>query len=212
MDEILRVLLPISIDGDQMFYKVEVSDHIRVSPRLFDLELNESVLRAIKQKYDGMIDPALGVVIDVAAVKQIGEGIIIPGDGASYYETTFELLVFQPELHEAITGKIKDIADFGAFITLGPIDGMIHISQTMDDFVSFAKDKTLSGRDSKRALKVGDTCRARVIAVSFKDVTNPKIGLTMRQPGLGKLDWIIAEEAPAEVKEVISKKQKSISK
>ena len=184
-----------------MFYRMEVSDHIRVSPRLFSLEMDEAVLRAVKQKYDGLIDPTLGVVIDVSTVKNIGEGIIIPGDGASYYETTFELLTFQPELHEVLTGKIKDIADFGAFITLGPIDGMIHISQTMDDFVSFAKDKTLSGRDSKRSLRVGDACRARVIAVSFKDVTNPKIGLTMRQPGLGRLDWITAEDAPVEHKE-----------
>jgi len=180
-----------------MFYKVEVNDHIRVPPRLFAFDVNEAVLRAVKQKYDGLIDPNLGVVIDVANVKEIGEGVIIPGDGASYYDTTFELLTFTPEMSEVCAGKIKDIADFGAFITLGPIDGMIHISQTMDDFVSFAKDKTLSGRDSKKVLKVGDTCRARVIAVSFKDVTNPKIGLTMRQPGLGKLEWIAAEEAPA---------------
>lgn len=193
-----------------MFYRMEVSDHIRVSPRLFNLEIEEAVLRAVKQKYDGLIDPTMGVVIDVASVKNIGEGIIIPGDGASYFETTFELLTFQPELHEVLTGKIKDIADFGAFITLGPIDGMIHISQTMDDFVSFAKDKTLSGRDTKRVLRVGDTCRARVIAVSFKDVTNPKIGLTMRQPGLGRLDWIAADDAPAvEAKEDKKEDKKS---
>jgi len=181
-----------------MFYKTEVNDHVRVPPRFFTFDVKEAVLKAVKQKYDGMIDPNLGVVIDVSSVKNIGEGIIIPGDGASYYDTTFELLVFQPELQEILPGKIKDIADFGAFITLGPIDGMIHISQTMDDFVTFAKDKTLSGRDSKRGLKIGDNCRARVIAVSFKDVTNPKIGLTMRQPGLGKLEWITAEDAPAE--------------
>ena len=184
-----------------MFYKIEVNDHIRVPPRLFAFDVNEAVLKAVKQKYDGLIDPNLGVVIDVANVKEIGEGVIIPGDGASYYDTTFELLAFTPEMSEVCTGKIKDIADFGAFITLGPIDGMIHISQTMDDFVSFAKDKTLSGRDSKRALKVGDICRARVIAVSFKDVTNPKIGLTMRQPGLGKLDWITVEEEPVKAPE-----------
>src|SRR3989344_3751164 len=191
-----------------MFYRTEISDHIRVSPRLFNLEINEAILRAVKQKYDGLIDPTIGVVIDVSSIKNIGEGIIIPGDGASYYETTFELLLFQPELHEVLTGKIKDIADFGAFITLGPIDGMIHISQTMDDFVTFAKDKTLSGRDSKRSLKVGDTCRARIIAVSFKDVTNPKIGLTMRQPGLGKIEWIAAEEQPAPAAEKTEKGKK----
>ena len=191
-----------------MFYKVEVQDHIRVSPRFFTFNVEEAVLKAVKQKYDGMIDPALGVVIDVATVKQIGEGVVIPGDGASYFETTFELLVFQPELQEVLAGRIKDIADFGAFITLGPIDGMIHISQTMDDFVTFSKDKTLSGRDSKRSLKVNDTCRARVIAVSFKDVTNPKIGLTMRQPGLGKIEWIAAEEQPAPAAEKTEKGKK----
>lgn len=190
-----------------MFYRVEVNDHIRVPPRLFEFDVKHAVLKAVKQKYDGLIEPTMGVVIDVSNVKQIGEGIIIPGDGASYYDTTFELLVFQPELQEVCQGKIKDIADFGAFITLGPIDGMIHISQTMDDFVSFAKDKTLSGRDSKRTLSVGDTCRARVIAVSFKDVTNPKIGLTMRQQGLGKMEWIAAEEAPAAAPEEKTEKK-----
>ena len=133
-----------------------------------------------------MIDTELGVIVDVVNVVNVGEGAVIFGDGASYYTTTFELLSFKPEQQEVITGKIKDIADFGAFITLGPIDGMIHISQTMDDYVTFAKDKTLQGRDSKRSLKIGDTCRAKVVAVSFKDVTNPKIGLTMRQPLLGK--------------------------
>ena len=89
---------------------------------------------------------------------------------------------------------------------------MIHISQTMDDFVTFAKDKTLSGRDSKRTLRVGDMCRARVIAVSFKDVTNPKIGLTMRQPGLGKLEWIEKEEAPVAAPEEEKKPSKKEKK
>ena len=107
-------------------------------------------------------------------------------------------------MQEVIPGKIKDIADFGAFITMGPIEGMIHISQTMDDFVSFAKDKVLTGKDTKRMLKVGDQCRARVIAVSFKDVTNPKLGLTMRQQGLGKAEWS-EEEEPKKGKKTDSK-------
>ncbi len=190
-----------------MFYKIEVSDHVRVPPRFMGDSVTTAVLKAVRQKFEGRIDPALGVVIDVTSVKNVGEGKIIPGDGASYFETTFELLTFQPEMQEVITGKIKDIADFGAFITLGPIDGMIHISQTMDDFVSFSKEKTLGGRDSKRSLKIGDTCRARVIAVSFKDVTNPKIGLTMRQPGLGKLDWI-ADETDEKKTEAVEEKKK----
>ena len=177
-----------------MYYKIELKDHIRVPPNLFNLDVKEAVMKSIKKKYDGFISKDMGIVIDASNVKEIGEGIIIPGDGSSYYETTFEVLSFKPELQEVILGRIRDIVDFGAFITLGPIDGMIHVSQTMDDFVSFSKEKTLAGKESKKTLKVNDVCRARIIAVSFKDPLNPKLGLTMRQQGLGRLDWIEDEQ------------------
>ena len=173
-----------------MFYRTTLQDHIRVPPNLFGLSAQEAVTKQIKKKYDGFIAKDLGTVIDVSDVNEIREGIIIPGDGAAYYDTTFELLTFKPEMQEVVLGKIRDIADFGAFIHLGPIEGMIHVSQTMDDFVSFSKEKVLSGKESKRTLKVGDRCRARIIAISFKDVSNPKLGLTMRQEFLGKLEWI----------------------
>ena len=181
-----------------MFYKTEVTDHIRVPPDMFGMPVEEAVVKRVKKKYEGYISKDLGIVIDVADVAEIGEGIIIPGDGSPYYACRFNLLAFKPEMHEVILGKIKDIADFGAFINLGPLDGMIHVSQTMDDFVSFSKEKVLTGKDSKRVLKVGDNCRARIIAVSFKDLQNPKLGLTMRQAGLGKVEWL--EEPAKEAK------------
>jgi DNA-directed RNA polymerase subunit E' len=186
-----------------MFYKVEIQDHIRVPPDLFGKPAREAVLERVKKEYEGFISKDLGIVVDVQKVNEIREGVIIPGDGASYYETVFELLTFKPELQEVLLGKIKDIADFGAFITIGPTEGMIHVSQTMDDFVSFTKDKVLQGKESKKVLKVGDKCKARIIAISFKDPTNPKLGLTMRQPNLGRLDWAaeeIKEEKPKEEK------------
>ena len=177
-----------------MYYKIEVNDKIRVPPDLFALPLSDAVTKRVKKQYSGYISKDMGIVIDVSHVKSIGEGVIIPGDGASYYDTTFELITFKPELQEIVMGRIRDIADFGAFIDLGPVEGMIHISQTMDDFVSYSKDKVLIGKESKRTLKVDDICKARIIAISFKDTTNPKIGLTMRQPGLGKIEWIEEEE------------------
>ena len=183
-----------------MFYKIELKDHIRVPPNLFNLPLEEAVIKRIKTKYSGFISKDIGIVIDVPGVKNIGEGIIIAGDGASYYDVAFELLTYKPEMQEIVVGKIKDIAEFGAFINIGPIDGMIHISQTMDDFVSFSKDKTLTGKETKRILKVNDLCRARIIAVSFKDVLNPKLGLTMRQQGLGRMEWLKEEAEEKNVK------------
>lgn len=68
------------------------------------------------------------------------------------------------------------------------------------------------GKSSKRSLKSGDTCVARIVAISHKG-ESPKIGLTMRQPGLGKLDWIKEEKAKKEkdAKKVL-KSQESKSK
>ena len=172
-----------------MFYSVKVSDHIRVPPTEFSKELHSAVIGQIKKVYSGYISQELGYVVDIIGVTKVDEGIIIPGDGAAYYDAEFELLTFLPELHEVVLGTIRDITDFGAFLSLGPVEGMIHIGQTMNDFVSFSKEKVLTGKDSNRSIKVGDRCFARIVAVSFKDITNPKIGLTMRQDGLGKVEW-----------------------
>ena len=179
-----------------MYYRTLVKDYIRVPPDKFGLPKEEAILAMIKKGYEGHISKELGVVIEVSKVFEVGEGIIIPGDGATYYETSFELLTFKPEMQEVLYGRINDIADFGAFMSLGPIEGMIHISQTMDDYVSFSKERFLTGKDTRRSLKVGDLCKARIIAISYKEPTNPKIGLTMRQVGLGRLEWI--DESAAE--------------
>ncbi len=189
-----------------MYYRTQIKDYIRVPPDHFHLPKDEAIITMIRKAYEGHISKKLGVVIEVSQIFEVGEGIIIPGDGATYYETTFELLTFKPEMQEVILGRINDIADFGAFINLGPIEGMIHISQTMDDYVSFSKERVLMGKDSKRSLKVGDLCRARIIAVSYKDPTNPKIGLTMRQPGLGRLEWLEEESSKGGKKQSPKKK------
>ena len=175
-----------------MFYKLKLKDHVRVPPTLLDpnLPVKDAIIFAIKHAYTNMISQDLGVIIDVLKISKIYDGIIIPGDGASYYDTEFELLTFKPELNELVYGKIRDITDFGAFIDIGGVEGMVHVSQSMDDFVSFSKEKVLQGKKTGQSLKVGDKCKARIIAVSYKDLNNPKIGLSMRQEGLGKLEWL----------------------
>ncbi|MBN2566559.1 DNA-directed RNA polymerase [Candidatus Woesearchaeota archaeon] len=177
-----------------MFYRLKLQDHIRVPPNLFSEDVNISILAMLKKKFDGWISKDLGIVVGVTGIDEVQDGIIIPGDGASYYGVIFQLVTFKPELQEVVLGKVKDLADFGAFMNIGPTEGMIHISQTMNDFVSFSKDKVLMGKESKRNLRIGDRCLARIIAVSYKDLSNPKLGLTMRQKGLGKLEWVQEDE------------------
>ncbi|MEK6969717.1 MAG: DNA-directed RNA polymerase [Nanoarchaeota archaeon] len=188
-----------------MFYKVRVKDHVRVPPKMFNLNKKDAVLKNITSSYENFVSKELGFVINVIDVGEVKEGVIVPGDGAGYYETEFDLLTFRPELNELVYGKIRDITDFGAFIDLGGVEGMVHISQSMDDFVSFSKDKVLQGKKTNQSLKVGDKCKARIIAVSYKDLNNPKIGLSMRQEGLGKIDWL--EQQKETVKEVAKDKE-----
>ncbi|MCX6749382.1 MAG: DNA-directed RNA polymerase [Candidatus Pacearchaeota archaeon] len=172
-----------------MFYLTEVEDYIRVEPKLFGIPTIEAVEKQLKESYADYYDKELGKVVSVIDVLKVGEGVIIPGDGAAYYNSTFTLLVWKPELHEIIYGVISEITNFGAFIDMGSMRGMIHISQTMEDYVSFSKTNTLTGKSSKKVLKSGDLCLARIVAISHKG-DEPKIGLTMRQPGLGKLEWV----------------------
>lgn len=172
-----------------MFYLVEVEDHVRVEPGLFGLDTAEAVRQQLHKTYADFQDRDLGAVVDVLEVVEVTDGVIIPGDGAAYYKSTFKLIVFKPELQELVYGTVQEITSFGAFLDLGVSRGMIHISQTMDDYVSFSKTGSLQGKDGKRSLNVGDNCVARVVAISFKG-DEPKIGLTMRQPGLGKIEWL----------------------
>ena len=172
-----------------MFYLTDVEDYVRVEPKLFGLPTLEAVENQLRETYANYYDKELGRVVSVIDVLEVGEGVLIPGDGAAYYGSKFKLLVWKPELQELIYGTISEIANFGAFIDMGVMKGMIHISQTMSDFVSFSKSNALLGKVSKRTLKQGDLCVARIVAISHKG-EEPKIGLTMRQPGLGKLEWI----------------------
>ena len=176
-----------------MFYLIEVNDYVRVEPKLFGLPTIDAVEQQLKETYTDYYDKEIGKVIVVTEIIDVGEGVIIPGDGAAYYNSNFKLLVWKPELQELAFGIVSEITNFGAFMDLGVMKGMIHISQTMEDYVSFSKTNALVGKASKKSLKKGDTCLARIVAISHKG-GEVKIGLTMRQPGLGKLEWIKEEQ------------------
>lgn len=188
-----------------MFYIVDVEDYIRVEPKLFGLDTKTAVEEQLHNTYSNYHDEEIGEVIAIISVGKVGEGVIIPGDGAAYYNSEFKLLIWKPELNELVYGTIEEITNFGAFINLGAMRGMIHISQTMEDFVSFSSSNTLSGKATKRVLKKGDSCLARIVAISYKG-DQPKIGLTMRQPGLGKIEWI--EEDKKKEKSAAKKAEK----
>ncbi|MEK6914263.1 MAG: DNA-directed RNA polymerase [Nanoarchaeota archaeon] len=187
-----------------MFYIVDVEDYVRVEPKLFGLKTSDAVAKQLQEIYSNYHDKEIGEVIGIISVMEVGNGVIIPGDGAAYYNSKFKLIAWKPELQEIVYGSIEEITNFGAFVNIGVMNGVIHISQTMDDYVTFSNTGTLFGKDSKKILKKKDLCLARIVAISYKG-DQPKIGLTMRQPGFGKIEWIMDEKK-------INKKSKKVKK
>jgi len=186
-----------------MYQLVTIEDEIAVPPNKFNLDLDEAVKQSIADKFEGKIDPEIGVPLAVTEILNVSEGRVLPGDPSVHYPTRFKLLAWQPREQELVEGEVVDITEWGAFVRVGAMDGLVHISQVMDDFVSFdEKNSQLSGRTSRRILKVGDSVRSRIISISLKETT--KIGLTMRQPFLGNIKWM---EADAKVKKQEKKEE-----
>jgi DNA-directed RNA polymerase subunit E' len=177
-----------------MYKIVTVKEKIRVPPEKLTMKVKDAVKESIADQMEGIVDQRVGIILSVIAVDEVGEGKIIAGDPGVFYVSTFKLLAFKPELQELAYGEVIDNTEFGSFVRVGPMDGLIHISQLMDDFVSYDnKNSVFLGKESKRTLKEGDLIRARIIAVSTGKEDN-KMGLTMRQPLLGSLAWIEEEK------------------
>ena len=92
-----------------MFYLAEVEDYVRVEPKLFGLPTLEAVDQQLRETYTDYYNRDLGKVVVVIEVLEVGEGVIIPGDGAAYYNTRFKLLVWKPEMHDLVYGTISEI-------------------------------------------------------------------------------------------------------
>ena len=175
-----------------MFKLVTLEDTIRIPPEKFGEGIDTVGYEQLKMKYEGMVDEELGYVIAVTKIKVNPLGKIIPGDGATFHKVKFSLLTFFPKIQEVVEGEVVEIADFGAFIRIGPVDALLHVSQLMDDYISHdERQGVLMGKETKRKLTTGDHVRVRITAVSLgRGGGSGKIGVTARQPFLGKIEWI----------------------
>jgi len=185
-----------------MYVKIRAIDVVRVPPERLGGDQRLVVKEMLQDKLEGRMDKTVGMFLAILDVVKTEEGRIMIGDGGVYYETTFDVLVFRPKMQEIVEGEVAEIVEFGAFVEIGPLDGLLHISQITDEYISYdEKGVKLNTKETNRTLGEGDKVRARIVAISLneKDPGDSKIGLTMRQPGLGKIEWI-EEEREKELK------------
>ncbi len=177
-----------------MYKMLTVQDKVRVPPSKFDMDVKEAVVESLRETLEGSTDANHGVFLAVTEVLDVGEGKILPEDGSIHYPCKYKVMTYLPVEDEMFEGEIVDLTEFGAFVRLGPLDGLVHVSQIMDDKVNYdPKNAILAGRDRKKKLKEGDVVRARISGVSLGEAKT-KITLTMRQSCLGALSWIKSEK------------------
>ena len=78
---------------------------------------------------------------------------------------------------DTVTGVVKNVTDFGAFIDLGGADGLLHISEMSWGHVE----------NPKKVFKVGEE-----VTVLIKNINGEKIALSMKFPGQNP--WLNAGE------------------
>jgi DNA-directed RNA polymerase subunit E' len=185
-----------------LYYKTKIEDTVRIPPYEFDKPLEEVAIKTLNKTYEGRLDKKLGLLICVNGIEEISEGRLIMGDGASYHNVVFEAIFFKPEQQEIFMGVVTDVVEYGAFVSIGTMEGLIHVSQVTDDYLTYdSKRGILNAKESNKSLNQGDLVRTRAVSISIKDdstnnrdnVKNSKIALTMRQTNLGRFEWI--EEA-----------------
>lgn len=176
-----------------MYKLLHINDVVRIPPEKFGQPLEQVASEVLRATYEGVVMREFGAVLAVLNVAVSNVGKILPGDGAIFHRASFDLLVYSPIVQEVVEGEVVEVTDFGVFVRIGPMDGLVHVSQLMDDFITYDEKRgALIGKETQRVVEKGMSVRSRIITVSLSGGASrsSKIGMTMRQPFLGALSWI----------------------
>lgn len=176
-----------------MYRVIQMSDTVRIPPERMTDDLGATISELVQKSFEGRLNKTNGITVLTTAVRPDGHGQVIHGDGAIYQKVAFDALVFKPDNQEVVDGIVAEVVEFGAFVHIGPLDALTHMSQVMNDFMTAdVHNERLIGKETGRTLEVGENVRARIVTASLNELSprESKIGLTMRQPGLGKFEWI----------------------
>jgi DNA-directed RNA polymerase subunit E' len=196
-----------------MYYSMNIEEKIRIPSNMLAMDMEEAAKKVLRDTYERRIFKGVGFVISVDDVEITSPGVVVPGDPNIYYTAKFDALVFNASVNEVFESEVKEIVEFGAFCTIGPLDGLLHVSQIGGEkFYYDKKSKTLSSR-GKKNVKKGDILLLKISTVSIKSSANDtKIGLTMRSEGLGKPEWLEDEKKKAKKPEKAEKSEKKEKK
>ncbi|OBA27019.1 RNA polymerase C [Hanseniaspora valbyensis NRRL Y-1626] len=114
-----------------MFILTKISDLVIIPPEAFNQDPILAIKHEINKKYANKVINRLGLGVSLYDIITMEDGQLKPGDGNSYVQVTFQLIVFKPMLGEIITGFIKSSNMQGIRVTLLPPANNIYIPKEM---------------------------------------------------------------------------------
>lgn len=103
-----------------------------------------------------------------------------------------EKLLAELEPGQVREGTVRSLRDFGAFVDLGGVDGLIHISQLSWDRIKHASEVLQEGQKVKVKVQKIDPATGK-ISLAFRDLSeSPWTGATSRYPARSKLKGTVS--------------------
>ena len=177
-----------------MYAIYEVKDTFRLPPDQFDKKIEDVAVEILQRKYEGTIDKQLGVVVAVFNTRNISDGTIYAGDPATHHNVEFDLLAYMPYPEEVIAGEVTELVEFGAFVRIGPMEGLVHVSQITNEFLTSTRSFLHSYQGRAAGASRGATCLAKISTVSMKNTSKGFEDRAHHEAdGLGKEEWLKRE-------------------
>ena len=103
-----------------MFVLTLLADTIRIPPHLLSQPTLNSVQTEIEKRYLNKIIVDVGLIIcPYGPPLEIGDGILVPGDGGAHHQVIFQAVVFRPFVEEVLIGVVKESNEGGIVVSVG---------------------------------------------------------------------------------------------
>mmetsp|Transcript_36211 Transcript_36211/g.59052 ORF Transcript_36211/g.59052 Transcript_36211/m.59052 type:complete len:330 (-) Transcript_36211:42-1031(-) len=103
-----------------MFVLTLLADTIRIPPHLLAKPTLTSVQTEIEKRYPNKIIVDVGLIVcPYGPPLEVGDGILVAGDGGAHHQVVFQCVVFRPFVEEVLIGTVTESHERGVTVSVG---------------------------------------------------------------------------------------------
>jgi DNA-directed RNA polymerase III subunit RPC8 len=103
-----------------MYVLTLLADTIRIPPPLLSQPTLTSIQTEIEKRYPNKIIIDVGLILcPYGPPVQIGDGVLVPGDGGAHHQVIFQCVVFRPFVEEVLVGTVSECNEEGVCVNVG---------------------------------------------------------------------------------------------